>query len=248
MAMNFKNLVATSAVGESAQTYVFDPHIKGYVFAFFTLPSKIFGSGGSLGSSSSGDTDPRFRDKLTISYDQSTNTYDDADQAYRERVLAQNFVSITLPEITLQEAEAQGIGGLKTVHPTAISTTNAFSMTFREQYEAPVVRMLEEWQRTIRDWITGVMTISQRQKFYKGTIDIVITTPAIEFVYGLKFYGCWPTNVQLEALGGNRTENAIAEVTVNWKFDKIDNLSESDAQSLLSELESMNPSTTTSTE
>jgi hypothetical protein len=155
-------------------------------------------------------------------------------------VFARTALAVTLPNPTIAELEAIGQGGLRTMHPGALSLGNDLPVRLRDTYELKVVKGISKWFNTIRSMRTGLSQIELRSSRYKGILKLILTSPSGKYSpLALKFIGVWPNSDPLQALGTDINDISIAEVDVTFKFDRICPMDETEAKKLIDELETV---------
>jgi len=139
-----------------------------------------------------------------------------------EDLFPRTVLAVTLPTPTITELEAIGLGGLRTLHPGQLSLGNDLPIRLRDTYELKVIKAIGKWHDSIRSYSTGLAQIEPRSSNYKGTLDLIITSPSGKYApFGVTFIGVWPTTNPLNALGADINDVAIAEVDATFKFDLI---------------------------
>jgi hypothetical protein len=106
------------------------------------------------------------------------------------------------------------------MHPGQLSLGNDLPVRLRDTYELRVIKAIGEWHNKIRGYQTGLAQIEPRSENYKGTLDLIITSPSGKYApFGITFKGVWPTTNPLNALGADINDVSIAEIDVTFKFD-----------------------------
>lgn len=154
---------------------VADPYVSGYHFIWFdkvpsSLPSYI-SSNGQSGISQESDI---------------------------QNVLAASCLSVTPPGGTLNKIEYTGLGGVKWAVPGNIDYGNTVSIKFLEFNKTPVLDIMHNWVKLIRDYRTGAANVplledgSQGDGYskatYAGLMYYWTTAPDAKTV---EYYACY---------------------------------------------------------
>ena len=151
---------------------VADPYVTGYHFVWFDkLPAGLatyIASNGFSGISSTGEI---------------------------QNVLAASCLSVTPPGGTLNKIEYTGLGGVKWAVPGNIDYGNTVSVKFLEFNKTPILDIMHNWVKLIRDYRTGVSDLEDgaegegyTKKTYAGLMYYWTTAPDAKTV---EFYAAY---------------------------------------------------------
>lgn len=128
---------------------VADPYVSGYHFVWFDkIPpglSAYIASNGISGISSAGEV---------------------------QNILAASCLSVTPPGGTLNKIEYTGLGGVKWAVPGNIDYGNTVSVKFLEFNKTPILDIMHNWVKLIRDYRTGATDLidgDQGEGYTKAT-------------------------------------------------------------------------------
>jgi hypothetical protein len=156
---------------------VADPYVTGYHFIWFDkLPPGLPGyisSNGISGISATGEI---------------------------QSVLAASCLSVTPPGGTLNKIEYTGLGGVKWAVPGNIDYGNTVSVKFLEFNKTPILDIMHNWVKLIRDYRTGVTDLEDgdqgegyTKKTYAGLMYYWTTAPDAKTVeYYAAYDGVFP--------------------------------------------------------
>ena len=156
---------------------VADPYVTGYHFVWFDkLPPGLAGyiaSNGISGISTTGEV---------------------------QNVLAASCLSVTPPGGTLNKIEYTGLGGVKWAVPGNIDYGNTVSVKFLEFNKTPLLDIMHNWVKLIRDYRTGVTDLEDgdegegyTKKTYAGLMYYWTTAPDAKTVeYYAAYDGVFP--------------------------------------------------------
>lgn len=151
---------------------VADPYVSGYHFVWFDkipaeLPKRI-SENGICGISSPGEI---------------------------QTVLAASCLSVTPPGGTLNKIEYTGLGGVKWAVPGNIDYGNTVSVKFLEFNKTPILDIMHNWVKLIRDYRTGITDLEDgkngegyTKKTYAGLMYYWTTAPDAKTV---EFYAAY---------------------------------------------------------
>jgi len=168
------NNILTRKFG-GTQVGVADPYVTGYHFIWFDqlpplLPTRIASNQGVSGLSDVGQI---------------------------KNVLAASCLSVTPPGGTLNKVEYTGLGGVKWAVPGNIDYGNTVSVKFLEFNKTPILDIMHNWVKLIRDYRTGVADIELEdgsqgegytKKTYAGLMYYWTTAPDAKTV---EYYACY---------------------------------------------------------
>jgi hypothetical protein len=151
---------------------VADPYVTGYHFIWFDkVPpglSSYISSNGISGISSAGEI---------------------------QNVLSASCLSVTPPGGTLNKIEYTGLGGVKWAVPGNIDYGNTVSVKFLEFNRTPLLDIMHNWVKLIRDYRTGVTDLEDgnegegyTKKTYAGLMYYWTTAPDAKTV---EYYACY---------------------------------------------------------
>lgn len=151
---------------------VADPYVTGYHFIWFDkLPPALPGyisSNGISGISSDGEI---------------------------KNVLAASCLSVTPPGGTLNKVEFTGLGGVKWAVPGNIDYGNTVSIKFLEFNKTPILDIMHNWVKLIRDYRTGITDLEDgsegegyTKKTYAGLMYYWTTAPDAKTI---EYYACY---------------------------------------------------------
>jgi len=151
---------------------VADPYVTGYHFIWFDkIPPNLAGyivKNGISGISSSGEI---------------------------QTVLAASCLSVTPPGGTLNKIEYTGLGGVKWAVPGNIDYGNTVSVKFLEFNKTPLLDIMHNWVKLIRDYRTGITDLEDgaqgegyTKKTYAGLMYYWTTAPDAKTV---EYYACY---------------------------------------------------------
>jgi len=151
---------------------VADPYVTGYPFVWFEkLPPQLgtyISTNGSSGISANDEV---------------------------RNILAASCLSVTPPGGTLNKVEYTGLGGVKWAVPGNIDYGNAVSMKFFELNKLPILDIMHNWVKLIRDYRTGVTDLQDGEqgdgytkKTYAGLVYYWTTAPD---AYTVEYYACY---------------------------------------------------------
>ena len=113
---------------------VADPYVTGYHFIWFDkIPSNL---------------------PVMITDSQGISGLDNENDI--KKVLAASCLSVTPPGGTLNKVEYTGLGGVKWAVPGNIDYGNTVSVKFFEFNKTPILDIMHNWVKLIRDYRTGV--------------------------------------------------------------------------------------------
>lgn len=156
---------------------VADPYVTGYHFVWFDkLPSNLatyIASNGISGISATGEI---------------------------QNILAASCLSVTPPGGTLNKIEYTGLGGVKWAVPGNIDYGNTVSVKFLEFNKTPLLDIMHNWVKLIRDYRTGVTDLEDgdqgegySKKTYAGLMYYWTTAPDAKTVeYYAAYDGVFP--------------------------------------------------------
>jgi hypothetical protein len=128
---------------------VADPYVTGYHYCWFDkLPPAL----------------------ATYCQENGQSGIDDAGQI--QSVLAASCLSVTPPGGTLNKIEFTGLGGVKWAVPGNIDYGNTVSVKFLEFNKTPILDIMHNWVKLIRDYRTGATDLiddAQGAGYTKGT-------------------------------------------------------------------------------
>lgn len=112
-----------------------------------------------------------------------------------QNVLAASCLSVTPPGGTLNKVEFTGLGGVKWAVPGNIDYGNTVSVKFLEFSKTPILDIMHNWVKLIRDYRTGVTDLNDNEngagytkKTYAGLMYYWTTAPDAKTV---EFYACY---------------------------------------------------------
>jgi len=151
---------------------VADPYVTGYHFIWFDkLPTKLaefISTNGLSGISATGEI---------------------------QTVLAASCLSVTPPGGTLNKIEYAGLGGLKWAVPGNVDYGNTVSVKFLEFNKTPILDIIHNWVKLIRDYRTGITDLEDgdggegyTKKTYAGLMYYWTTAPDAKTV---EYYACY---------------------------------------------------------
>jgi len=151
---------------------VADPYVTGYHFIWFDkIPPGLAGAivkNGISGISSSGEI---------------------------QTILAASCLSVTPPGGTLNKIEYTGLGGVKWAVPGNIDYGNTVSVKFLEFNKTPLLDIMHNWVKLIRDYRTGITDLEDgaqgegySKKTYAGLMYYWTTAPDAKTV---EYYACY---------------------------------------------------------
>jgi len=156
---------------------VADPYVTGYHFVWFDkIPPGLAGyiaNNGISGISATGEI---------------------------QTVLAASCLSVTPPGGTLNKIEFTGLGGIKWAVPGNIDYGNTVSVKFLEFNKTPILDIMHNWVKMIRDYRTGVSDLidgaggeGYTKKSYAGLMYYWTTAPDAQTVeYYAAYDGIFP--------------------------------------------------------
>lgn len=157
---------------------VADPYVSGYHFVWFDkVPrglASYIASNGISGISSTSEV---------------------------QNILAASCLSVTPPGGTLNKIEYTGLGGVKWAVPGNIDYGNTVSVKFLEFNKTPVLDIMHNWVKLIRDYRTGVTDLEDGDKgegytksTYAGLMYYWTTAPDAKTVeYYAAYDGVFPS-------------------------------------------------------
>ena len=138
--------------------------------------------------------------------------------------LANIAQSFTLPSITLNAIEYNGLNNLKWAVPgTAELDSQTFTVRMIEWKDAPVIQLIGRWITMIRDINYGVANMSDyTQSAYKGRVIYASTDVTGKNVqFAALFTGVFPTRVPLDALNFDTATQDKVEPDFEFHFDMM---------------------------
>ena len=156
---------------------VADPYVTGYHFVWFDkLPPQLstyISANGISGISSTGEI---------------------------QNVLAASCLSVTPPGGTLNKIEYTGLGGVKWAVPGNIDYGNTVSVKFLEFNKTPLLDIMHNWVKLIRDYRTGISDLEDgsegegyTKKTYAGLMYYWTTAPDARTIeYYAAYDGVFP--------------------------------------------------------
>ena len=112
-----------------------------------------------------------------------------------QRILAASCLSITPPGGTLNTTEFTGLGGVKWGVPANIDYGNTVSVKFLEFNKTPILDIMHNWVKLIRDYRTGTTDLidgsqgeGYTKKTYAGLMYFWTTAPDAKTV---EYYACY---------------------------------------------------------
>ena len=145
--------------------------------------------------------------------------------ADRARLFLANIAqSFTLPSITLNAIEYNGLNNLKWGVPgTAELDSQTFTVRMIEWKDAPVIQLIGRWVTMIRDINYGVANMSDyTQSAYKGRVLYASTDVTGKNVqFAALFTGVFPTRVPLDALSLDTATQDKVEPDFEFHFDMM---------------------------
>jgi hypothetical protein len=151
---------------------VADPYVTGYHFIWFEkIPPQL------------------------AQYIQANGISGITQPAEIQTVLAASCLSVTPPGGTLNKIEFTGLGGVKWAVPGNIDYGNTVSVKFLEFNKTPILDIMHNWVKMIRDYRTGVTDLidgvdgdGYSKKSYAGLMYYWTTAPDAMTV---EYYACY---------------------------------------------------------
>ena len=156
---------------------VADPYVTGYHFIWFEqLPPSLGKYVGANGNSG-----------ITVNNE-------------IQNVLAASCLSVTPPGGTLNKVEYTGLGGVKWAVPGNIDYGNAVSIKFVEFNKLPILDIMHNWVKLIRDYRTGISDLEDgpdgsgyTKTTYSGLLYYWTTAPdGVTVEYSACYDGVFP--------------------------------------------------------
>jgi hypothetical protein len=151
--------------------------------------------------------------------------------------------AVTLPDVNIGTVERIGLGGVKTVVPTALDQTTTFEFRFvevvRSDNSPPLIQYLAQWHNSIRNHFAGVADpeAGASMNLYKAVAVFIACDPAISsLAFGVKLFGVWPTVLPYSGYTADVATNDVVEFTQTLSVDRavqVD-LTDPDANALFS--------------
>jgi len=124
-----------------------------------------------------------------------------ADNGQIQNILAASCLSVTPPGGTLNKIEYAGLGGVKWAVPGNIDYGNAVSVKFLEFNKTPILDIMHNWVKLIRDYRTGITDLEDRddgsgytKATYAGLMYYWTTAPDAKTVeYYAAYDGIFPS-------------------------------------------------------
>lgn len=112
-----------------------------------------------------------------------------------QSILAASCLSVTPPGGTLNKIEFTGLGGVKWAVPGNIDYGNTVSVKFLEMNKTPILDIMHNWVKMIRDYRTGASDLidgdqgeGYTKKTYAGLLYYWTTAPDARTV---EYYACY---------------------------------------------------------
>lgn len=139
--------------------------------------------------------------------------------------------SFTPPSITINYAELNGLGQIKSRHYSSRQVSNDFTIAFREYQNTPVMNVLGIWAGVF-DPHVGVSSLKGNSFIptsYKGTCYVLQTKPVGAFSgehltqedieEAWVFDGCWPTALPYDSMSSDLTSADGLQLSVTFSYD-----------------------------
>ena len=135
--------------------------------------------------------------------------------------------SVTIPSASLMKTTIPALGGLKFHIPTSVDVTDTLSLRFTEYTGLPILRLCENWIKTIRDYNWGVARTQAGviPSLFKSTIYYFTSQPTmptndtVEFY--AKFTGCFPTRIPTDSFGSDITAVDKLDLDIEFSIDMM---------------------------
>lgn len=112
-----------------------------------------------------------------------------------QNILAASCLSVTPPGGTLNKIEFTGLGGVKWAVPGNVDYGNSVSVKFLEFNKTPILDIMHNWIKLIRDYRTGISNLEDgangegyTKKTYAGLMYYWTTAPDAKTV---EYYACY---------------------------------------------------------
>jgi len=135
--------------------------------------------------------------------------------------------AITLPDVNIGTVERIGLGGVKTVVPTALDQTTTFEFRFievvRSDASPPLIQYFAMWHNSIRNHFAGVADAEKAATMnsYKATSVFIAVDPAVStLAFGVKLFGVWPTILPYSGYTADVATNDVVEFTQTLSVDR----------------------------
>ncbi len=135
------------------------------------------------------------------------------------------------PGITINPAEVNGLGQIKSRYYASRSVANEFSCAFREYQNLPVLNIIRQWT-SVFDPHTGVSPLKGNKftpEAYKGTVYVIQTKPVGAFPSSNLteedveeawiFDGAWPMNEPSDMLASDLSGSDTLQYTITFSYD-----------------------------
>lgn len=130
----------------------------------------------------------------------------------------------------LQTIEDKAIGGATANFIVGQTTTQDFSITFKEYANGPIVRINSKWNSFIDPYVGGsTKADNMAPKEYKGSVMIIQTKPIArvnkadwklnDIIKVYLYEGIFPLNDPSSAFGNGVEQTERVQLPINYKFD-----------------------------
>lgn len=178
-----------------------DPYITGYHFVkWVALPPSL---GDHIGQINDGS--------------KSVGNYAD--------LLSSLCTQVTLPGGTVNRAEINGLGNIRSAVPSNVDWDNTVTMRFLELSGLPVYKIISAWVRLIRDYRVGASKLANDtygKSKYAGAAYYWTTSPdgqTIEFACCLA--GLFPLKDPIDSFGHDLTAYDKLELDIDFNVDYV---------------------------
>lgn len=140
-------------------------------------------------------------------------------------LLSSLCLQVTLPTGTVNRAEINGLGNLRSSVPSYVDWDTTVSMRFLELSGLPIYKIISGWVRLMRDYRIGVSKLTNNmygKSRYAGTAYYWTTSPdgkTIEFACCLA--GLFPLKDPIDSFGHDLTGIDKLEIDVDFNVDYI---------------------------
>lgn len=144
-------------------------------------------------------------------------------------LLASLCLAVTLPPVTINQADFQGLGGIQWSVPTSITDDNNCSMRFLETSGTPILTIFHNWIRMIRNYkygasdLTGTGTTDSYSKAnYSATVLYWTTEPnGQQMEFSSCLTGLFPTKDPKDSFSHDLAAIDKLEIDIDFHVDRV---------------------------
>jgi len=183
---------------------VVEPYVTGYHFIYWqSLPSKL-------------------SDNVSI----NANPAKFSSNSEIANVLAGLCLAVTIPGLTVNKTDFQGLGGMSWTAPTGIVEDNNCNMRFLETSGLPIYHIFHGWVRMIRDYRAGISNLASDSQYmksnYAATVFYWTTEPNGKIVeYHSCLAGLYPLKDPRDSFSHDIASNDKLEIDIDFAVDRV---------------------------